>query len=251
VLDTDSDVDGVPDCIDQCPNDPNKTVPGTCGCGVADTDTDSDGTPDCIDQCPNDPDKTVPGTCGCGVTDADSDNDGVADCNDNCPSTPSGESVDSSGCDIDAPTPDPMVFSSNPSAGGTGSISMTAATAADGNGVQYYFEETTGNSGGTDSGWQDSASYTDTGLSASTQYAYRVKARDKSANNNETGWSSAQTATTDDPPKSGCGAAPMGRNGIDPVSARKSMGKAALPLAPSILALGIWSLINRKKSREA
>ncbi|MBK8807392.1 MAG: endo-1,4-beta-xylanase [Bacteroidales bacterium] len=35
--------------VDECPNDPNKTAPGTCGCGVADTDTDKDGTADCLD----------------------------------------------------------------------------------------------------------------------------------------------------------------------------------------------------------
>jgi hypothetical protein len=40
---------------DQCPSDPNKTAPGVCGCGVADTDTDSDGVPDCNDICPNNP----------------------------------------------------------------------------------------------------------------------------------------------------------------------------------------------------
>ena len=38
---------------DRCPNDPNKTQPGICGCGVADTESDNDGTPDCIDNCPN------------------------------------------------------------------------------------------------------------------------------------------------------------------------------------------------------
>jgi len=52
---TDSDHDGTPDCHDACPNDPNKIVPGACGCGVADTDSDGDGTPDCHDACPNDP----------------------------------------------------------------------------------------------------------------------------------------------------------------------------------------------------
>lgn len=51
---------------DVCPNDPNKTSPGICGCGIPDTDTDRDGTPDCVDGCPNDPNKTVPGLCGCG-----------------------------------------------------------------------------------------------------------------------------------------------------------------------------------------
>lgn len=37
---------------DLCPNDPDKVAPGTCGCGVADTDSDQDGIADCIDSCP-------------------------------------------------------------------------------------------------------------------------------------------------------------------------------------------------------
>ena len=40
------------DCNDGCPNDPNKVNWGQCGCGVPDTDTDGDGVADCIDQCP-------------------------------------------------------------------------------------------------------------------------------------------------------------------------------------------------------
>jgi len=32
----DSDSDGIPDTIDGCPNDPNKTDPGNCGCGIPD-----------------------------------------------------------------------------------------------------------------------------------------------------------------------------------------------------------------------
>jgi hypothetical protein len=36
-----------------CHNDPNKTEPGLCGCGVDDSaDSDGDGTADCVDQCP-------------------------------------------------------------------------------------------------------------------------------------------------------------------------------------------------------
>ena len=81
----DSDGDGVPDSLDGCPNDPNKTAPGQCGCGVADTDTDSDGTADCNDSCPNDALKIAPSICGCGVADTDTDSDGTADCNDGCP----------------------------------------------------------------------------------------------------------------------------------------------------------------------
>lgn len=33
----DSDKDGVPDCVDQCPLDSSKTAPGVCGCNVPDT----------------------------------------------------------------------------------------------------------------------------------------------------------------------------------------------------------------------
>ncbi len=65
---------------DNCPNDPAKTEPGVCGCGVADTDSDNDGTADCLDNCPDDPAKIEPGICGCGVADTGSDSDSTADC---------------------------------------------------------------------------------------------------------------------------------------------------------------------------
>lgn len=82
----DADGDGVDgSCGDQCPDDPDKLLPGFCGCGLADIDSDQDGTPDCIDGCPDDPDKTDPGVCGCGVSDIDSDGDTVPDCIDVCP----------------------------------------------------------------------------------------------------------------------------------------------------------------------
>jgi hypothetical protein len=73
------------DC-DFCPEDPNKTSAGECGCGVPDTDTDDDGTADCNDLCPNDPLKTDPGICGCGLSDEDTDGDIWGDACDNCPS---------------------------------------------------------------------------------------------------------------------------------------------------------------------
>lgn len=70
---------------DACPDDPNKTSQGLCGCGVSDVDTDGDGAADCNDACSDDPDKTEPGVCGCGTPDRDSNGDGVADSLDACP----------------------------------------------------------------------------------------------------------------------------------------------------------------------
>ncbi len=85
VADTDSDGDGTANCVDGCPNHAGKVAPGVCGCAVADTDSDGDGTPNCVDGCPNDPAKITPGSCGCGVPQTDSDGDGTANCVDGCP----------------------------------------------------------------------------------------------------------------------------------------------------------------------
>lgn len=137
-IELDSDFDGVGDCSDACPleaavqddadgdgficddlcpDDPNKSEPGVCGCGTSDEDLDNDGIPDCIndldacandiiprdpydpffnldfdndgevcdDECPFDWRKVEPGICGCGISDRDSDRDGVVNCNDECP----------------------------------------------------------------------------------------------------------------------------------------------------------------------
>jgi hypothetical protein len=76
------------------------------------TDSDGDGTIDACDGCPNDPAKTAPGVCGCGVADTDLDADGVIDCLDNCPSiaNPGQEDCDGNGigdvCDLAAGAPD-------------------------------------------------------------------------------------------------------------------------------------------------
>jgi alpha-galactosidase len=98
--------------------------------------------------------------------------------------------------DTTPPSPDPMTFSSAPIATGINSITMTATSASDESGVEYFFEAV---SGGTSSGWQGSASYTDTSLSPGTEYGYRVRARDKSPAQNTTGWSDVLTATTEVP----------------------------------------------------
>ena len=108
---------------DQCPDDPNKTSPGNCGCGSPDNktwyrDIDGDGYGNTTDgttiacnrpggyasndndRCPNDPNKQIPGICGCGIDDNnDSDADGIPDACDNCPNNanPQQEDEDADG----------------------------------------------------------------------------------------------------------------------------------------------------------
>ena len=50
--------------------------------------------------------------------------------------------------------------------------------------------------GGNDSGWQDSPIYIDTGLLTGLEFSYRVKARDRSTAQNETGYSAVASVTT-------------------------------------------------------
>jgi hypothetical protein len=96
----DQDGDGSPDALDECPRDPKKLVPGTCGCGVADEDADGDGTPGCRDACPNDEHKLVPGACGCGFSDDDTDGDHTPDCKDECVDVPEKSEAGACGCGL-------------------------------------------------------------------------------------------------------------------------------------------------------
>jgi len=73
---TDTDGDGRIDACDPFPN-ADETI-----------DSDGDGTADVTDECPQDADKTAPGSCGCGVSDFDSDADGIPDCDDAFPTDP-------------------------------------------------------------------------------------------------------------------------------------------------------------------
>jgi len=96
--------DGQSGSDDLCPDDPKKTAPGACGCGVADIDTDGDGTLDCNDKCPKNPDMTKPGENGCKAPEKDSDNDGIPDSEDKCSEDPEKTEPGECGCgspDID------------------------------------------------------------------------------------------------------------------------------------------------------
>ena len=112
-----------------------------------------------------------------------------------CVDTVAGETVTNNQCssgvqvtvtDVTPPTPDPMTFSVFPYELNTSQIAMTATTATDpSGGVQYYLDYTsspTGGLGGNDSGWQASASYTDSGLQPNESYCYRAWARDTYSN---------------------------------------------------------------------
>ncbi len=92
----DSDGDGVPDDIDQCPNTPKGVKVDEFGCPL---DSDHDGVPDYLDKCPNTPPGVKVDAEGCPL---DSDHDGVPDYLDKCPNTPPGVHVDSDGCPLDS-----------------------------------------------------------------------------------------------------------------------------------------------------
>jgi hypothetical protein len=100
------------------------------------------------------------------------------------------------GEDLTPPQPDPMTWSTVPDANLSNSISMIATTATDACDVEYFFEELTGNPGANSSPWQNNTVYVDTGLDPNTTYTYRVKARDKTSNHNETQFSDPCSATT-------------------------------------------------------
>jgi len=88
----DSDMDGVSDNKDKCPDTPAGVAVDANGCPL---DTDGDGVADYMDDCP-----TIAGLTslkGC----PDADGDGVADKDDKCPDTPKGWKVDATGCPLD------------------------------------------------------------------------------------------------------------------------------------------------------
>ncbi len=92
----DSDGDGVYDGLDKCPDTPKGCKVDKDGCS---TDSDGDGVCDELDKCPNTPKGCTVDAHGCP---ADADSDGVCDGLDKCPNTPRGCTVDANGCPSDA-----------------------------------------------------------------------------------------------------------------------------------------------------
>ena len=116
---TDSDNDGILDCTDPCPNDPNN-------------DADNDGVCGDVDNCPNftNPDQT------------DTDADGVGNACDNCPSDFNPDQVDSDGDGIgdvceNAP---PIADAGGPYSGDEGTIiTFNASSSSDPDGDELYY----------------------------------------------------------------------------------------------------------------
>ncbi len=88
--------------------------------------------------------------------------------------------------DKTAPTPNPMTWATAPYELSTSRIRMTASEATDPTPpIEYYFTflgSPTGGSGGSDSGWITSTTYTDESLDTNHQYSYQVTARDGKGN---------------------------------------------------------------------
>jgi Tfp pilus assembly protein PilF len=94
----DTDDDGVPDQVDQCPGTSNGVAVDSSGCELA-YDSDDDGIPDDEDRCPDTPRNVEVDSDGCELV-YDSDDDGVPDDEDECPDTPGNVEVDSDGCEL-------------------------------------------------------------------------------------------------------------------------------------------------------
>jgi predicted outer membrane repeat protein len=82
------------------------------------------------------------------------------------------------------------------------SIAMQATTAYDDSGVMYGFWNVTKDPAGNNVIWQPEpgTQFVDVNLDPNTTYCYRVKARDNSANQNQTAWSDIACETTPLPP---------------------------------------------------
>ncbi len=99
--------------------------------------------------------------------------------------------------DTQPPAPNPMSWAAEPEVVWRNFVKMTATAAEDAEGntpIQYYFANLSDPA--RDSGWQDEPTFMAGPLDHGTEYSYRVKASDSSANFNETEWSPVVTVET-------------------------------------------------------
>ncbi|KPA14703.1 OmpA/MotB domain-containing protein [Candidatus Magnetomorum sp. HK-1] len=92
----DTDLDGIADKHDNCPETPEKITVDKKGCPF---DTDKDGIYDYLDDCQKTPKDVTVDNKGCPL---DEDGDGVPDYLDLCQNTPKGAPINDKGCVIDA-----------------------------------------------------------------------------------------------------------------------------------------------------
>ncbi|MGA2092683.1 MAG: S8 family serine peptidase [Sedimentisphaerales bacterium] len=104
--------------------------------------------------------------------------------------------VQEAAVDSTPPTPNPPQWAAGaaPKATGRHTAIMQAAAVTDRSGVEYYFECVSDVN--KNSGWTANTLYTITTLSPATTYGFHFKARDKSSNHNQTGWSITGFVTT-------------------------------------------------------
>lgn len=81
----DADGDGIPDDVDQCPNEPEDFDGFQDEDGCPDPDNDGDGILDVDDKCPNEPEDFDGFEDEDGCPDPDNDGDGILDVDDHCP----------------------------------------------------------------------------------------------------------------------------------------------------------------------
>ncbi len=84
----DRDGDGIPDAIDQCPDEPEDKDGFQDEDGCPDPDNDKDGIPDALDKCPDEPEDRDGFQDEDGCPDDDNDGDGFPDAVDKCPNDP-------------------------------------------------------------------------------------------------------------------------------------------------------------------
>jgi hypothetical protein len=98
--------------------------------------------------------------------------------------------------DTTPPTPNPPQWAAGaaPKATGRHTAIMQAGAVTDRSGVEYYFECVSDVN--KNSGWTANTLYSFTTLAPATTYGFHFKARDKSSNHNQTGWSTTGFVTT-------------------------------------------------------